>query len=275
MRRRVPTFVVVAIMAGGFVLPASASSAPAFRLTLWPAKAVIDLGQRDAAFTLLNSGSDPQHVIVSANDSWLVPAETSFDLQPGERHTTQARVFIPPSADDGDHDTAIVFGVPPAGAGSAAGGVNVTRALAAYVIIATGGHVQHGLHWDGLKVPRFVDPMLGPVRLSVRAINDGNVHERLDPVLGSVGAFPWENITDQNETVLRFDSVILLRGARQDLRASWAPPVACFCTVAVRGLEANVVVFPVRAVGGLLALLALAWLVRRLRTRAKRQAGSA
>src|SRR5438445_11861266 len=109
MRRRLTNRPLVlgiaAVMAGSIVLPvaASAASPPAFSLTLFPVKAIVVLGQREASFTLLNSGTDAQHVMVSVQGAWLRPAEKSFDLQPGERHVTRAAVVIPPKHDDGDH----------------------------------------------------------------------------------------------------------------------------------------------------------------------------
>jgi hypothetical protein len=89
----------------------------------------------------------------------------------------------------------------------------------------------------------------------VRAVNSGNVHETLDPVLGHVGA----------QTV-RFEPTILLRGASRTLRGAWSVPLLCWCQVQVHGLASTALVFPFKGAGLLVALLLLGLLVgRRLR----------
>jgi hypothetical protein len=49
--------------------------------------------------------------------------------------------------------------------------------------VETNQGVRHGLTWDSLHVPAIADPLQGPVLLSVRASNQGNVHEVIDPLL--------------------------------------------------------------------------------------------
>jgi hypothetical protein len=217
-------------------------------MTLWPAKVVVELGQLEAGFTVLNGGSQAQHIVVSSSDGWLAPAEASFDLAVGERHTTQAKILVPRVHDDGDHDTRITFGVLSTGnaqSSVATGPIRIIRALAATVIVATGGKIRHGLSLDSLQLPRFVDPMHGPVRLTVRAVNAGNVHEVVQPV-GTLGG-----------QRVAFEPAILSRDSSRVLGADWSPPALCLCEARVGALRATVIVFPVRLVGLILALLVL------------------
>src|SRR5438094_10478699 len=94
MFRWVVSLLTATVMAGSLVLPAAAG-APAFSLTLFPAKVVVPLGQSAVSFGLLNSGSEAQRVVVSAEDGWITTDAASFDLQPGERHTVEARITLP------------------------------------------------------------------------------------------------------------------------------------------------------------------------------------
>jgi hypothetical protein len=254
------------VVVGSLSLPAAAASAPAFSLTLFPAKVVLELGTSSVDFGLMNTGTDPQHVTVAPAAAWLVPDVAAFDLAAGQTHMTHVSISLPVKHDSGDIDSTITFSA----ASGSAGMIRVSRGLAAVVIVSTNQNVTHGLTWSGLKVPSFIDPMSGPVRLNVRASNAGNVHELLDPVLGSVGAFPWENITDSNDTVLHWTPTILLRDSSRVLQADWSPPAFCWCTVAVRGQEANVLVVPVRALGLVvlgLGLVLVAGVVRRRRAK--------
>jgi hypothetical protein len=251
---------------GSFALPGvvSAADAPTFRvgLTLAPVQVFVTDARQRPEFMIYNTGQRPEPITVSASDDWLTPSVPAFTLQPGERMPVYAILDIPANRDDGDHRSQLTF----ATALQDLGMTRTRAAIAGDVLFGPFGVVRHGLRWDRLHVPTLVDPTAGPVLLSVRAVNEGNTHETLDPVLGDVENWPWGHLTGQNDTIARFEPTILLRGDRRTLRAQWSPPwVPCWCHVYVRGLTADAVVFPFRAVAFLIAVMALlyAWRLRK------------
>jgi len=264
MRRSV-LITLIAMVMGSNALPVAASTAPAFSLFLYPSKVLVGVGRNDVTLGLLNNGTDPVHVTVNPSEPWLVPDVTSFTLAPSASRQTAVHITRPDAS--GDLDATVAFMVAPTGSGT----LLVARGLAAIIVVQTGQGVRHGLSWSGLTVPSFIDPMAGSVRLSVTAHNTGNVHEVLDPVSGTVGGFfPLQAPTAQRARGVRFTPTILLRDSSRVLLADWNPPVACWCSVSVRGQSVSVLVLPIRAI--LVVILLIAALVGASRLIRRRRA---
>lgn len=263
---------------------------PVFSLAVSPTRLVVPAGMTSATqkFLVTNSGRTPFTVTVDKADftasengalhfkpdapyaaaDWVQVTPTHFRMAAGETRNVTFRISMPPRAEPGDHQLALIFKVP---AGTNAANIRINRGIAAPVFIAAPGPINRSVEVTSLRAPGFV--LHGPVYLTSRIRDLGTVHRdfrgkgRLRArVGGSSVAFP---------------DFTVLRDATREVTARWNPPLACVChaTVSVPGADGTpstatvrIIVFPVHllaiVLGALLVSLLLAWFVRR-RYRAK------
>ncbi|MFI5284133.1 MAG: hypothetical protein ACHQ0J_13535 [Candidatus Dormibacterales bacterium] len=227
------------------VAAAQDSAAPVKGLVLAPGLQIAAVDVKQVDFLLVNTSSAPFYVTASSSDAWLVPAEKSFTILPGQRHSTSAALIVPLLRDAGDHESDVTFLQPPA----ATGQLRVSWGLAARVIISTGGVVAHDLHLSGLTVPAIADSFEQPT-INLTARNAGNVHELI--------------------TVAPFGQMLLLRGQTRTVSLLWTQhPWIGWGEVSAGGLKASTLFLPWKLLAALFGLFC-GWLLwRQLRPRPK------
>jgi len=230
------------VVAGVIAAPASASAQTQnFGLRLEPAIAAVAPTQRSISFAVTNVGSEPVAIAVSTSDTWVVPLVQRFDLPGKSRRAIEAVVAIPEGHDSGDHETDLTFSTAPAADGT----LRVSWGLASRVLINAGGTVVHGVHIFGLSAPPIADSWDAPT-VSLSLANSGNVHEIVD--------------------VSPFGQVLLLRGQTRIVSLQWSQhPWLGLGTITAAGQSTRTLFLPMRAAGGLLAVLVGLYLLRRVR----------
>jgi hypothetical protein len=233
-------FVAIVAVVGAFVVPAAvvvASTSQPVAITLAPAFALVGPNQHVADFLVVNTGTQSVHVAVRSTDGWVIPDELTFDIPPNQRHDMTAAVRIPSNPEPGDHETRVVFSVPPT---SGTGTLNVTQAVASRVLIQVGGTAVRDLHIFGLSVPMIADSFDAP-DINLTVANHGNVHEIV--------------------TIAPFGQTLVLRDSSKVLDLQWSRhPFLGPGTVTAAGQSATTWFLPWRILGGLLALFCGVWL---------------
>lgn len=236
---------IAIVVVGAFVAPAALAADQGFHVTLAPAFALVAPDQHEVSFLLVNSSPEALTINVAASDGWMVPAEKSFVIGANQRHTTTAAIVIPTAHDDGDHEADVSFTVPPNGATASGSMLRVSWAVAARVLINAGGTVVHGLHVFGLSAPWIADSFDAPA-VNLTLVNHGNVHELA--------------------TIAPFGQVLVLRGQTRTVSLPWTQhPWVGVGDVSAGGETVTTLFLPIRAGGGLLAVLIGLFLVRRVR----------
>ena len=216
------------------------------------------LVQASGGSTLL----DPNAPYSAAN--WIRVVPDHFQIRPGIQRYVQVRIHVPPNAEPGDHNVAIVFAVPPI---PGKGNIHVAEGLGVPILITVPGPVTDDVGVTRLKAPGFSAG--GPIPLAATVRESGDVHhsfrEAHDRLEAKAGL-----------ATVMFPPFTVLRGSTVTIATEWVnPPVICVChlTTAVvtdsrRSVAvATVIIFPLAPVlitiGVLLALVLGFLLLRR------------
>lgn len=262
-----------------------------FSLMISPTRLVIGPSETGDphTVTVVNRGQAPVHVdvqvqsftggsdgsLIFAKDApysaapWLSIQPASFDVASGASQEVTATIVVPPDADLGDHQVALVFLAP---AGETSDNIKINRGIATPVYITVPGPTDDSATVSELGAPGFSGG--GPVTVTAKVRNTGTVHRdfRGDTALSILGA----DATD-------FPDFTVARGGDRDVSTQWQPPLFCICdlTVSIPNADSTstsavvrVVVFPVIPAALLLGLLALVAVLIVLVRRQRRRRGS-
>lgn len=108
-----------------------------------------------------------------AASSWMMLDEDSFTLKPGEAKEVIGTVTVPVGNAGGRYGS-FVFSV--GGSAAAPGSAAVSQEVASLFLLHVSGPIEELLTIDALTAPSFVE--FGPVPLSLKFSNKGNVHVR-------------------------------------------------------------------------------------------------
>jgi hypothetical protein len=130
------------------------------------------------------------------------------------------------------------------------------------VYITVPGEIDTSATISNLAAPGFA--VGGPVTITASVHNIGTVHRDFR------GAEPL--VIDAAGSPAAFPDFTVSRGATRDVSTEWDPPWACVCTATVtfvnadgtvQSTSAQVIVFPLHIVGGVLLVLLLGFLAYR------------
>ncbi len=265
------------------------AATPRYSLTVEPARIVVSAGQAGTPqiVKVSNTGSGPLHVdvvrtaftqqrdghLVFAKDApfsaseWIQAEPAAFDLPPGAHEQVRVTIDVPPFADPGEHQVALIFRVP---AARDTGGFAVSGGIGSIVLVGVPGIVTHSVAIRTLQAPLVADS--GKVRLKLKIRNSGSV--RRDYIR------PHRLVAIIDGKRVPFPDFTVLRNSTREVETEWTdPPLFCVCTARVTTddghgnpvtVTARVFIFPFRVVGGILiAAVGLGLLFWTLRRRAK------
>jgi hypothetical protein len=260
---------------------AHSTSGADFALAVSPARLVI--GQADIGttqqITVTNKGTAPMPVVVQKRDftatasgamnyqesalysasAWVSVEPSTFTIPSGQAQAVIATITAPAVTEPGDHQLAIAFIVP---SGESSGNIKINRGIAVPVYITVPGEIDTSATISNLAAPGFA--VGGPVTITASVHNIGTVHRDFR------GAEPL--VIDAAGSAAAFPDFTVSRGATRDVSTEWDPPWACVCTATVtfvnadgtvQSTSAQVIVFPLHIVGGVLLVLLLGFLAYR------------
>lgn len=258
---------------------------PGFSLTVSPTRVVIPTNAISVTrkFLVANRGRSPFKVTVDKADfiasesgaltfvrtapyaaaNWAQVTPTQFWLAAGTSRNVTFRVGLPPRAEPGDHQFALIFKVP---AGRNSANIRINRGVAAPVFIDVAGAVNNSAEVVGLRAPGFVTH--GPVSLTAKVRDLGTVHRDFR----AKGRLYVDAAGDR----VGFPDFTVLRDSTREVAARWNPPLMCVCHATLRVANANgtestatvrIVVLPLHLMalltGATVALLLFRWFLRR------------
>ena len=199
---------------------------------------------------------------------WIRVVPDHFQIRPGIQRYVQVRIHVPPNAEPGDHNVAIVFAVPPI---PGKGNIHVAEGLGVPILITVPGPVTDDVGVTRLKAPGFSAG--GPHS----ARGDGT---RIRRRPSQLQRSPRPAGGQAGLATVMFPPFTVLRGSTVTIAAEWVnPPVICIChlTTAVvtdsrRSVAvATVIIFPppVLITIGVLLALVLGFLLLRHNQRRK------
>jgi hypothetical protein len=147
-----------------------------------------------------------------AVSTWTTVTPTQFQLTAGQTQEVTATVRIPATGVAGGRYGSFVFaveGVKPKGAGVA----SVAQEVASLFLIRVSGTVSERMAIDSFTAPAFME--FGPVPLTVKYRNDGNVHLKPKGVIAITDMF-GQKVTD-----VVVDGVNVFPGAARSTTTTW------------------------------------------------------
>jgi hypothetical protein len=211
-----------------------------------------------------DGSSLPEANVLSSDLGWVSVVPSHLFVQPGTKQRVFVHIRVPPHAEPGDHDMAILFMVPPA---QGKGNIHVSAGIGVPVLITVPGRVVDNVSVTRLHVTGFSAGGAIPLTATVR--ESGDVHHSFRGPHARLAA-------RAGSTTVLFPPITVLRGSTITLATSWTGhPVMCICHVTVALMShghrstavATVVIFPVfqvlSGIGALAALLAAFLLARR------------
>jgi hypothetical protein len=269
---------------------AASAPAPGFSLTVSPTRVVIPTSAISVKRTFLvaNRGRSPFKVTVDKADftasesgalnfvrrapyaaaNWAQVTPTQFWLAAGTSRNVTFRIGLPPKAEPGDHQFALIFKVP---AGRNRANIRINRGIATPVFVNVAGAINNSAEIVSLRAPGFVAH--GPVPLTAKVRDLGTVHRDFR-AKGRLYA-------DAGGDRVGFPDFTVLRDSTREVATRWNPPLICVCHATLRVANANgtqsattvrIVVIPLHLMailtGATVALLLFRWFLRR-RFRAK------
>ncbi|MGC4746829.1 hypothetical protein ACLQ28_14360 [Micromonospora sp. DT201] len=230
-------------------------------------RSAIDVSTRTASFAVDSSGeltfsSDAAHTAIE----WVTVGPERFRLAPGAVKLVDLRIAVPASAEPGEHQVAVIFSAPPP---ADAPGMRVRRSVGAPVYVTVPGDAIDSVQVAEVDVPGFA--LGGPLALTATVRNVGTLHRDFvaaDQLRARVAGGD-----------VRFPDFTLLRDGSRQVSTRWDdPPLVCVCRVTVAvsnpdgrsgSARATVVILPLHligpAVGGIVLVLLLGWMLRRRR----------
>jgi hypothetical protein len=206
-----------------------------------------------------------------AASAWLTVNPLSFTVLPGATQVVSVTYRIPPDAEPGDHQVALVFLVP---SGHGSGNVRINRGVATPIYITIPGSTTDSVSLNSLRAPGFA--ISGPVTLTATLHETGSVHRDFRG--------PTRLVVHAAGGAAAFPDFTVLRDSTRDVSTRWNPPLVCICHPSVsvtnpdrsvQTIAVRVVVFPVHLLGALLGLLAALIVGLRLRRHRRATAGGA
>ncbi len=225
----------------------------------------LDVHARVVKLAQAKDGSSlPEENAPSSDLGWVTVVPSHLFVQPGTRQRVFVHIRVPPHAEPGDHDVAILFMVPPA---RGKGNIHLSAGIGIPVLITVPGRVVDNVSVTGLHVAGFSAG--GTISLAATVRESGNVHHSFRAPHARLAA-------RAGGTTVLFPPISVLRGSTITMDTKWADhPVMCVCHVSVTLMSdghrstavATVVIFPVfqvlSGIGAIVALLAAFLLVRR------------
>ncbi|OGV96429.1 hypothetical protein A2W24_04870 [Microgenomates group bacterium RBG_16_45_19] len=117
----------------------------------------LEEGESDQAFSLAQ---------------WLTPAVDEIVLQPRQEQTFRYTITVPKAAEPGGHYASVLFVTTPEVAQP--GAANVATRIGALVLLRISGNVTETAKIETFSAPAYLKS--GPVPLTLRVQNQGNVH---------------------------------------------------------------------------------------------------
>ncbi|MEU4338485.1 hypothetical protein AB0F59_28155 [Micromonospora lupini] len=230
-------------------------------------QSAIDVSMRTASFAVDPTGeltfrSDTAHTAID----WVTTDPRRFRLAPGATKLVDLRIAVPPNAEPGEHQVAVIFSAPPP---ANAPGTSIRRSVGAPVYVTVPGDAIESVQVAEVDAPGFA--MHGPLALTATVRNVGTLHRDFVAADRLRARVAGEDVT--------FPDFTLLRDGSRQVSARWDdPPPICVCrvTVAVSNpdgragrAQTTVVILPLHligpTVGGLVILLLLGRMLRRRR----------
>lgn len=104
---------------------------------------------------------------------WMEPESKELILQPKEERAVSFRINVPRSAEPGGHYASVLF----SSAGEQTpGAAAVTQRIGSLVLLRVSGNVTENATIETFEAPSYLQN--GPVEISLRVKNEGNVHVR-------------------------------------------------------------------------------------------------
>ncbi len=230
-------------------------------------RSAIDVSMRTASFAVDPTGeltfrSDAAHTAID----WVTLDPKRFRLAPGATELVDLRIAVPPNAEPGEHQVAVIFSAPPP---ADAPGMTIRRSVGAPVYVTVPGDAIESVQVAEVDAPGFA--LSGPLALTATVRNVGTLHRDFVAADRLRARVAGEDVT--------FPDFTLLRDGSRQVSARWEdPPLVCVCRVTVAvsnpdgrsgSAQATVVIVPLHLigplVGGLGFLLLLGWMLRRRR----------
>ncbi len=183
--------------------------------------------------------------------NWVTVMPDHFEVRTRTRRYVQVRFRVPPDAEPGDHNVAIVFMEPPVAAktsnnhGGRRSSMRIAEGIGVPALITVPGPVIDDVSLTRLKAPGFSAG--GPIPLAARIRESGDVHHSFttarDRLVATAGG-----------AKILFPAAVVLRGSTITLTTKWKdPPLICVCHVRTAVVTdghrsvatATVVIFPV------------------------------
>ena len=195
---------------------------------------------------------------------WVTVMPDHFEVRTRTRRYVQIRFRVPPDAEPGDHNVAIVFMQPPVAAkrsnnhGTRRSSLRMAEGVGVPAVITVPGPVIDDVSLTRLKAPGFSAG--GPIPLAATVRESGDVHHSFTAAGARLAA-------RVGKATVMFPPFTVLRGSTVTTATKWTShPLLCVChlTTAVVSdghqsvATATVVIFPlVQALIGLGVLVAL------------------
>ncbi|WP_266244090.1 hypothetical protein [Micromonospora lupini] len=249
------------------VVPADENGRPQQFTVTNRGRSAIDVSMRTASFAVDSAGeltfrSDAAHTAID----WVTVDPKRFRLAPGATTLVGLRIAVPPNAEPGEHQVAVIFSAPPP---ADAPGMTVRRSVGAPVYVTVPGDAIESVQVAEVDAPGFA--LGGPLALTATVRNVGTLHRDFVAADRLRARVAGEDVA--------FPEFTLLRDGSRQVSAQWdAPPLVCVCRVTVAvsnpdgrvgSAQTTVVILPLHVigptVGGLVVLLLLGRMLRRRR----------
>ncbi len=142
---------------------------------------------------------------------WTTLVPETFSLKPGEEKEVTAQIVIPSSKVAGGYYGSFVFSV--TNTNKKANTASLGQEIASLFLLKVSGPVQEKLFLDEMKAPSFSE--FGPVPLSLKFTNTGNVHTK------AFGLINVTNMFGQKVTDLVINGTNVFPGASRIVRTSF------------------------------------------------------
>lgn len=123
----------------------------------------------EGGVTLEEPGSESGYSLAT----WLEPDRQDLILQPLEEATLTFNINVPRDAEPGGHYASLLFS---SGGTDVPGAANVTQRIGSLVLLRVSGNVDENATIETFEAPSYSQS--GPISLTLRVLNQGNVHIR-------------------------------------------------------------------------------------------------
>jgi hypothetical protein len=156
----------------------------------------------------LTEDSQPNSTYTLKN--WMTPETTDLVLQPKEERTFGYTIAVPKDAEPGGHYASLLF---QSGGDTVPGAAAVTSRVGALVLLRISGNVSENAVIENFDTPPY--SQAGPITLSLRLKNNGNVHIR------PKGTIIITNLLGRKVAELPLNGANVLPGAIRKMDTVW------------------------------------------------------